>query len=143
MNIGPRQGHDPPPGRRGDAAPRGPSLLSYLMRILLSGYGTDALLTVRDLWTDPDAVARHLVTLSAFSAFPRLGPPPEPPPVGQDYGWTLPVNTTARVLAPDLFRVQSPGLCLKRQPARQQWYLVRDWLIPYGYSQVTSISAGR
>ena len=48
------------------------------------------LLTVRDLWTDPVAVARHLVTLVAFSALPTsespdLGPPTEPPPRAQQY----------------------------------------------------------
>ena len=48
-----------------------------------------------------------------------------------------------RAHVPDLFRVYSPSLCLKRQPARQHWYLVHDCLFPLGYSQLTSISAGR
>ena len=33
-SIGPRQGYDPPPGRRRDATPGGPSPLSYLKRAL-------------------------------------------------------------------------------------------------------------
>ena len=63
----------------------------HLSPLLLCGLPT--LLTVRDQWTNPVAVARHLVTLSAFSALPTLespdpGPPSDPLLDRRTSSWT-------------------------------------------------------